>query len=321
MARPARLQFEGAFYHVINRGNGRSVIFADDHDRRKFLEFLAAIQKKTGLIVYAFVLMSNHYHLLVETPRANLSKSVQMLNGQYAQYYSRRHKRPGHLFQGRFKALLVEKDGYLLELTRYIHLNPIRAKIINPDETYRWSSLSTYVSGKTSFPCKIEWEWILSLFGQNRNRATARYLSYIREGAGIKSEVSSSAKGGWLLGSELWVKKMLSLVGKNDSHELTGLKPLANRTSLEAMEAAVCSKFKTNLQNLYQAVYGNVGRQAATMLSVDYCGLSLKEASVRYKYSYSSVGQATSRFRKVATNDKNLKKTIDEVLKMANVKV
>ena len=205
MARPVRLQFEGAFYHVINRGNGRSSIFADDSDRLKFLETLAAVQNKTGLILYAFVLMSNHYHLLVETPDANLSRAIQLLNGSYAQYYSRRHKKPGHVFQGRFKALLVEKEAYLLELTRYIHLNPVRAKVIEKPEEYRWSSLSAYLTGNASFPCETQWEWILSIFGKNRKRAATRYREFVREGTGNKTDAYSSAKGGWLwgLGSDL----------------------------------------------------------------------------------------------------------------------
>lgn len=145
MARPARIEYEGAFYHVMNRGNRREDIFLDDNDRQKFYEILGNIEKRYGIIIYVYVLMSNHYHLLLETPFANLSRAIQRLNGDYALYFSRRHKSPGHIFQGRYKAMLVEKDAYLLELSRYIHLNPLRAGVVRRPEEYRWSSLPVYL--------------------------------------------------------------------------------------------------------------------------------------------------------------------------------
>ncbi|WP_347273048.1 transposase [Candidatus Kuenenia sp.] len=126
MARPARIEFEGAFYHVMNRGNRREDIFPDTRDREKFYEIVGNIESRYGINVYVFVLMSNHYHILLETPHANLSRAIQRLNGDYALYFSRRHKQPGHLFQGRYKAMLVEKDVYLLELSRYI----VKEKIV-----------------------------------------------------------------------------------------------------------------------------------------------------------------------------------------------
>ncbi len=134
MARPARIEYEGAFYHVMNRGNRREDIFFDDEDRNKFCEILGKVKERYKIIIYSFVLMTNHYHLLMETPLGNLSRAIQRLNGDYALYISRRHKRPGHLFQGRLKAMLVEKEVYLLELSRYIHLNPFRAGMVKAPE-------------------------------------------------------------------------------------------------------------------------------------------------------------------------------------------
>ena len=114
MARPARIEYEGAFYHVMNRGNRREAIFIDNHDRARFYEIIGNIESRYKIIIYSFVLMSNHYHLIIETPLGNLSRAIQRLNGDYALYFSRRHRKPGHLFQGRFKAMLVEKETYLL---------------------------------------------------------------------------------------------------------------------------------------------------------------------------------------------------------------
>jgi putative transposase len=109
MSRPARIEYEGAFYHVMNRGNRREAIFIDNQDRARFYEIIGSIESRYKIIIYSFVLMSNHYHLIIETPLGNLSKAIQRLNGDYALHYSRRHRSPGHLFQGRFKAMLVEK--------------------------------------------------------------------------------------------------------------------------------------------------------------------------------------------------------------------
>ena len=128
MARPLRIEYEGAHYHVTTRGNERKAIFRDDLDRRKFIELIGGAVEQFDIRVHAYVLMDNHYHLLIETRRAALNRALRYLNGVYTQSFNRRHKRVGHLFQGRYKAILVEKESYLLELSRYIHLNPWRVK-------------------------------------------------------------------------------------------------------------------------------------------------------------------------------------------------
>src|SRR5882724_8554912 len=128
MARPLRILYPNAFYHVTCRGNDRRVIFRDDDDRTRFLERLRSAREIFSVRVHAYVLMSNHFHLIVETPKANLSEFMRQFNISYTGYYNRRHHRIGHLYQGRFKAIVVDKDSYLLELSRYVHLNPIRIK-------------------------------------------------------------------------------------------------------------------------------------------------------------------------------------------------
>src|SRR5512134_1186294 len=128
MARPLRISYPNAFYHVTCRGNDRRVIFRDDHDRARFLERLRSALDIFGVRLHAYVLMSNHFHLIVETPKANLSEFMRQFNISYTAYFNRRHRRIGHLYQGRFKAIVVDQDSYLLELSRYVHLNPIRVR-------------------------------------------------------------------------------------------------------------------------------------------------------------------------------------------------
>src|SRR5256885_8146083 len=177
MARPLRIEYPGAYYHVSTRGNERKAIFRDDRDRERLLELLAGAVEHFHLRLQGYVLMSNHYHLLVETPRGGLSGALRYLNGVYTQAFNRRHRRVGHLFQGRYKAILVDKDAYLLELSRYIHLNPWRLiKSQNPFK-YRWSSLNAYVGG-VAVPKWLAVDEVLSQFG---NRGKSSYRQFINE--------------------------------------------------------------------------------------------------------------------------------------------
>ena len=151
MARPLRLEYEGALYHVTSRGNARESIFLDEGDRSRFLEILADVVDRYGWICHAYCLMTNHYHLLIETPSAGLSRGMQLLNGVYTQWVNRRHDRVGHLLQGRFKAILVEKESHLLELARYVVLNPVRAKMVRSVRAWRWRSYRA-TAGQTEVP-------------------------------------------------------------------------------------------------------------------------------------------------------------------------
>jgi REP element-mobilizing transposase RayT len=140
MARPLRLEYEGAVYHVTSRGNAREAIFRVDPDRELFLEVLGATVERFGWVCYAYCLMTNHYHLLLETPEPNLSRGMRHLNGVYTQGFNRRHMRVGHVLQGRFKSIVVEKESHLLELARYVVLNPVRAKMVRSARDWPWSS-------------------------------------------------------------------------------------------------------------------------------------------------------------------------------------
>lgn len=161
MARPLRLEFPGAIYHVTARGNAQNDTFLDDEDRQLFLACLGEIVTRLNWLCHAYCLMDNHYHLLIETPEGNLSRGMRQLNGVYTQRFNRRHKRVGHLFQGRFKAIVVERDSYLLELCRYVVLNPVRARMVKHIEHYPWSSYPATM-GLVPKAAWLSTDWLLS---------------------------------------------------------------------------------------------------------------------------------------------------------------
>lgn len=186
MARPLRIEFPGALYHVTARGNARQDIFLDDEDRHLFLSVLDRVVSRFRLRLHACCLTDNHYHLLLETPEGNLSKALRQLNGVYTQAFNRRHGKVGHVLQGRFEAILVERDSYLLELCRYIVLDPVRARITRKPDRYRWSSYRAS-AGLEPVPGFLMVDWLLSQFGGQRAAAQRRYQTFVAEGIGQTS--------------------------------------------------------------------------------------------------------------------------------------
>lgn len=180
MARKPRIEYSGAFYHVITRGNRKETIFFDAEDREKFLDKLLEYKKRYNFILYAYTLMNNHIHLLIETEETPLSKIMQGLLQSHAQWHNRKYKTVGHLFQGRYKAILCDRDEYLLVLVRYIHLNPVRAGIVKDPADYRWSSHRVYLG--LEYSRLIDTEFVLSQFSRGKKRAIELYREFIDEG-------------------------------------------------------------------------------------------------------------------------------------------
>ncbi|MBR9883446.1 MAG: transposase [Oceanospirillales bacterium] len=181
MARPLRLEFAGALYHITSRGNRREPIFETDDDRRSFLAVLDDVCETFNWICHAYCLMGNHYHLLIETPEGNLSQGMRQLNGVYTQTVNRRHKRVGHLFQGRYKSILVEKEAHLLELARYIVLNPVRASMVRSAVDWPWSSYRAMLGYGPDLQA-LYTDWILSAFGEQRGSAIKCFERYVGDG-------------------------------------------------------------------------------------------------------------------------------------------
>ena len=251
MTRPLRLEYEGAIYHVTSRGNAQEDVFLNDSDRTRFLEILGDVVARHGWICHAYCLMSNHYHLLIETPRANLSRGMQLLNGVYTQWFNRQHERVGHLFQGRFKAILVEKESHLLELARYIVLNPVRAKMVRGVRDWPWSSYRT-TSGQSDVPEFLTVGWILSQFDPDRARAVSAFRRFVRQGRGI--DVWEELHAGAFLGTDAFVEQLKPLLKEQPvDPEIRKEERFATRPSLEELFSGVSSKATRN-ERIHQAV-------------------------------------------------------------------
>lgn len=210
MARPLRLEFSGALYHVTSRGDRREDIFLCDDDRQDWLDVLGTVCDRFNWVVHSYCQMTNHFHLLLETVDGNLSKGMRQLNGLYTQRFNRRHSMVGHLFQGRYKAILVQKEAYLLELTRYVALNPLRANMVNTPEDWRWSSYPI-VTGQEAAPRWLDTDWLLGQFAPERGKAIQRFREFVMSGSGAPSPLQG-VRHQLLLGDDCFV----------ESHRQTG---------------------------------------------------------------------------------------------------
>jgi len=187
MARPLRIEYPGAFYHVTSRGNEQKDVFKSQKDREKFLSYLESATERYGAVIHAYCLMNNHFHLLLETPAGNLSQIMRHINGAYTTYFNIKRKRAGHLFQGRFKAILVEADEYAKELSRYIHLNPVRVGIVTRPEEYQWSSYRYFI-GQVKTPEWLKTGFILGYFDSEIAKAWKKYRAFVEDLLGKEYE-------------------------------------------------------------------------------------------------------------------------------------
>lgn len=273
MARPLRIEYPGAFYHVMHRGNAQSDIFLSDRDREKFLEYLRDSVERYELKIHTYCLMTNHYHLLVETPQANLSQAIKWINVSYAAYFNRKRQRSGHLFQGRFKAIVVDADEYLKQLSRYIHLNPIRAKMVNQLKDYQWSSYPTF-SGYKKAPEWLETGWLLSLFGKSKKR----YRQFVEDVQYVEiRDPSKEIVNGLILGGiefVNWIKTTFldKMASSKEKPQLIKLKP---GIEINRIIAFVCDEFDCERDTIIQkGSKKNIARDVAIYLSRQMTGES-----------------------------------------------
>src|SRR5712691_10857992 len=197
MARPLRLEYPGAVYHVMARGQERSAIFREDGDREKFIALLGSVAADEGWQVHGYCLMGNHYHLLVETPEGQLSRGMRALNGRYAQWFNWRHQRRGHLLESRFRSVLVQKESYLLELLRYVVLNPVRASLVKRAGDWKWSSYRA-TAGLAAVPDWLVVDWTLSQFARSRSSARRALRRFVAEAKGSGKEIERMEKSGYV---------------------------------------------------------------------------------------------------------------------------
>ncbi len=277
MARPLRIEYSGAFYHITSRGNAKQLIFLTDQDRKKFLKILKLVIERTDWICHSYVLMGNHYHLLIETPKPNLSRGMRQLNGVYTQFFNWIHNRVGHLFQGRFKALIVEKDNYLLELCRYLLLNPVRAGIVKDPGDYRWSSYKAII-GKVKCPEFLTTNWILSQFGSDRDTAVKEFkkLSFSCKSMSFPTK---EIAGQLILGSKKFIKKMekyLSQYDRLNDSEISKKQRYVFRMDLDEIFQKGIREGKTRNELIYKAFreYDYYQKEIADYLKIHYATVS-----------------------------------------------
>lgn len=313
MAKPLRIEFAGALYHVMSRGNERTPIVRDDADREKRLDWLRRTVETYGWRLHAMVLMTTHDHLFVETPEPNLSAGRQYLNGSYTSYFNRRHRRSGHLFQGRFKRHLVEEEGYFLEVSRYIHLNPVRAKMVARPEEYRWSSYRGYLRAREALPW-ITYARVLGEFGRDATAARRAYGHFVRAGVGEPPPSPwAGAVGGLLVGSDRFVAKMRRLLGdRPDDAGLPQLVPLKPRPSLEAIAAAAAAYFGHD-RSLWQPGRRVDDASRAVAAYLARRRFAYRASEVAEVLGYRGHGGVHTAVARVETGSPQLRKTADRL--------
>lgn len=270
MARPLRLEYPGAVYHVTARGNARQDIFVNDVDREKFLAILTATISRYHWLCHAYCLMGNHYHLLLETPDPNLSLGMRMLNGVYTQAYNRIHGKTGHIFQGRYKAVLIEKDAHLLELCRYIVLNPVAAGMVTGPAQCPWSSYRGTIS-EGEAPDFLTTNWILAQFAGTKAKAREAYRRFVGEGKQMQRPWAK-LKGQIFLGSETFIEGVGRMLGDTQlASEIPRLQRYAGRPSLVELFAGHDGKAERNaLIRQAHLAHGYTLKEIAVHLGLHY---------------------------------------------------
>jgi putative transposase len=329
MARALRLEFEGALYHLCARGNRRERVFADGKDCARFLALLGESLGRYQVELHAYVLLPNHFHLLARTLKPNLSRWMHWLMAAYSISFNRRHKKVGHLWQGRYKSLLVEEGDYLLGLSRYLHLNPVRGRVIgagDPKErrkrlrSYRWSSYRGYAGLAKQNPLVCE-ELVLGEFGGRIvQRDKLRYRRFVEEG--LLREIENpfeAVEWQMVLGSESLVQKVKDKLRSKGNHwrEVTALRRSARTTEPRVIVSQVAAHYGISVNKLlHESIYGSDARNLAIWLAWQNSGLTLREIGEMFGgLDYAAVSQRIGRIKKRTETDKKLKRT----LKILNV--
>jgi REP element-mobilizing transposase RayT len=312
MARQLRIEYPGAFYHVTSRGNERKPVFKSKRDREKFLVYLESASERYEAVIHVYCLMDNHYHLLIETPAGNLSQIMQHINGAYTTYFNVKRQRSGHLFQGRYKSILVQADEYAKELSRYIHLNPVRVGIAETPEEYEWSSYSYYAVRKEK-PAWLSTDFILGYFGEKHSVAQRNYKDYAsslleQEYKNPLSDISYSA----ILGISDFVNEIRDkfFINKKHDRNLPVLKEITNRLSMDAISKGVDSIVEKN---------DKLARQMKLFLCHRYSGIKLSEIGACFDLGESGVSQTSRHFSEKLKKDEKVRKTTELVKKKLNM--
>ena len=319
MARPLRIIFPGAFYHVMNRGVNRRAIFQINDDYEMFLEALKESARYFNIRVISYCLMSNHYHLLLQTPKANLSRAMRHLNGVYTQRHNRLHKKDGPLFRGRYKAILVQEDEYLTHLIRYIHLNPIQANLTDDLSKYPWTSHKDYLSGENPG------SWLdvrlgLAFFSSQSKQALHNYHQFIKGGIDPQTlSFYSKINHGPILGDPDFIQRIRQDHIESDyklSTEVPEGRFLASQKKTEEIMRETSKAFHTNNKALCVSRRGETNRARLTALALtrELSGLTLNEIAQFFNMkSYKTVGSSLQRLKIRIVAEPGLKKEYERL--------
>ena len=313
MARPLRIEYPGAFYHVTARGNERRRIFYGKGDYEKFRTYLKQAQEKYGYLLHCYVLMTNHYHLLIETPMGNLGSVMHYINSSYTNYINIKRRRSGHLFQGRYKAILIDRDGYLLELSRYIHLNPVRAKLVEKPQDYPYSSYSAYISKeKTEIVYR---DLILGMVSKSKKDAIYMYKDFVDMAIGGELEDPlKNVYGGMILGGTRFIKEALNRIEEEnlDKKDISHRRALRAAYGFEEIMDSICIYFDISMDEI---VRNKNKRDIAIYLLKKHTCLTNRQIGEQFgNISYSAVAKAYWRFSERLKKDKMLRKKIAEIM-------
>jgi len=310
MARPYRLQSENCLYHIMSRGDDRKKIYTIPADYKRFMGYVIKAKERYQFTLYAYCLMANHFHLLLETKLPNISRVMHYIKGSYTTYYNIRHHRTGHLFQGRFKSIVVDKDAYFLELTRYIHLNPVRAGIISKPEGYQWSSYRGYLGRKDEY---IDYRDV----GQYLGMTPFRYRHFVLDGLKAPVDPFKEVYAGFILGSARFIKDRLKdLKVQLSSEEIVPKRVLFDdREKAERIIRSVERHYHTTLDEIK-------GRKARPMrvkqvliyLLREYTGLTNQAIGEMVDMRYPAVSKAGLNVRRLMEEDKQMKNTISKIV-------
>jgi REP element-mobilizing transposase RayT len=311
MARMTRLEFEGAVYHVMSRGTEKKDIFVSPGDSKRFIELLEQMSERFAVDIYAYVLMGNHYHLLMETVRPNLSKAMHYLNSVYSQHFNHCHKRVGHFFQGRYFAILIEKDSYLLEVSRYIHLNPVRAGIVRRPEQYVWSSYREYIG-------KEKKRWVktgavMDQFSGRKERAHRFYREFVEDALESRENPLRDAVAGLVLGSEKFVRKIREALA--DSEDDGSRRTIPEQAlAFEDVLGLVSRKMNVPKKRILQTgKRDNLPRKICMCLLRELTDLSNAEIAARFSTTEAAASKMALRTREEMNQNPKLKKQILEI--------
>jgi REP element-mobilizing transposase RayT len=305
----------------MNRGSGARPIFHDDDDRRAFLSLVRDVVEMWDIQIHAFCLMDNHYHLLLHTPQGNLSRSMRHLNGLYTQRYNRKYRRDGSLFRGRFKAVLIEADAYLLELVRYIHLNPVQAGLVEEPHDYAWGSHAAYLQSASS-PGWLVKDEVLGRFGARGEDAVRRYQEFVQAGVSPNIErIYEKKKGTAVLGTEgfkEWVRTRISQKARGD-YELPQARAILVRPGAEQVLEAVRKTYGVDRDALARVRRGqrNEPKDVAMYLCRKECGLALKKIAGLFRIpTYTTVSMACGRVKTRLERDASFRQRVAGLLSM-----